>query len=141
MEILELMRRELEPLAFNVKNELLLPQRMNTMERESFSFGSLLRSQLERLSHSFISTWGWKWEWEMLSSLCIVCVFGWVVTVFLYISEICEMQPAFFFPSPIGLFYLFENLWIFLLLTIGGEKGIWWFWRKWDIAWFYSDFF
>lgn len=56
MEILELMRRELEPLAFNVKNELLLPQRMNTMERESFSFGSLLRSQLERLSHSFIST-------------------------------------------------------------------------------------
>ncbi|XP_020265611.1 ACT domain-containing protein ACR2 isoform X2 [Asparagus officinalis] len=56
MEILELMRRELEPLAFNVKNELLLPQRMNTIERESFSFGGLLRSQLERLSHSFIST-------------------------------------------------------------------------------------
>lgn len=56
MGILELMRRELEPLAFQVKNELLLPQRLDTMETEGFSFGSLLRSQLERLSHSFIST-------------------------------------------------------------------------------------
>lgn len=56
MGILELMKRELEPIAFQVKNELPAPQRLNTMERESFSFGSLLRSQLERLSHTFIST-------------------------------------------------------------------------------------
>lgn len=58
MGILEVMRRELEPLAFQVKNELLLPQRLNTVETEGFSFGSLLRSQLERLSRSFISTRG-----------------------------------------------------------------------------------
>jgi len=55
MSILKLMRREFEPLAFQVKNELLQPKRAElSMERESFLFGSLLRSQLERLSHSFM---------------------------------------------------------------------------------------
>lgn len=54
--IVELMKRELQPLAFQVKNELLLPQKYNSMQRDSFSFVSLLRSQLARFSHSFIST-------------------------------------------------------------------------------------
>lgn len=52
MSILELMRRELEPLAFQVKNELLQPQRLNSMERESFSFGGLLREIVSQLYNS-----------------------------------------------------------------------------------------
>ena len=55
MSILELVRGELAPLVFQVKDELLQPERRNSMERES-SVGGLLRSQFERLSHSFIST-------------------------------------------------------------------------------------
>ncbi|XP_010928326.1 ACT domain-containing protein ACR2 [Elaeis guineensis] len=54
MRLVELMERELQPLAFQVKNELLLPPNDTSMERESFSFVGLLRSQLERFSHSFI---------------------------------------------------------------------------------------
>lgn len=53
MEVVEVMMRELEPLAFQVKNELTVPQRqrLHPSEREEgFSFFSLLRSQLERLS-------------------------------------------------------------------------------------------
>lgn len=55
MRLVELMKSELQPLAFQVKNELLLPQNYSSMERDSFSLVSLLRSQLERFSHSFIS--------------------------------------------------------------------------------------
>ena len=54
IRLVELMERELQPLAFQVKNELLLPPNDTSMERESFSFVGLLRSQLERFSHSFI---------------------------------------------------------------------------------------
>lgn len=55
MRLVELMKSELQPLAFQVKNELLLPPKYTSMERDNFSFVSLLRSQLERFSHSFIS--------------------------------------------------------------------------------------
>ncbi|XP_008788826.2 ACT domain-containing protein ACR2 isoform X1 [Phoenix dactylifera] len=55
MRLVELMKRELQPLAFQVKNELLLPRKYTSVERDGFSFVSLLRSQLERFSHSFIS--------------------------------------------------------------------------------------
>ncbi|XP_039141123.1 ACT domain-containing protein ACR2 isoform X2 [Dioscorea cayenensis subsp. rotundata] len=52
MDILESMQKELEPLAFQVKNEVL--RRTTSMEKESFSFGSLLKSQLEWFSHNYI---------------------------------------------------------------------------------------
>ncbi|KAJ6803971.1 ACT domain-containing protein ACR2 isoform X1 [Iris pallida] len=54
MEAVEAMMRELEPLALQVKNELTMPPRRGLhpsgREGEGFSFFSLLRSQLERLS-------------------------------------------------------------------------------------------
>lgn len=56
MGILDLIKRELEPLTFQVKNELLMPQKRvnNSPHTQSFSFGSLVRSQLEKLSLSFV---------------------------------------------------------------------------------------
>lgn len=54
MGSVEMLRRELEPLPFLVKTEL-KPQRLNSEERVGFSFTNLLRSQLEKFSHSFIS--------------------------------------------------------------------------------------
>ncbi|KAM0942724.1 putative [Protein-PII] uridylyltransferase [Dioscorea sansibarensis] len=52
MDVLESMQKELEPLAFQVKNEV--PRRTTSIEKESFSFGSLFKSQLEWFSHNFI---------------------------------------------------------------------------------------
>ncbi|RRT55230.1 hypothetical protein B296_00022430 [Ensete ventricosum] len=54
MGTVESMKKELEPLSVQVENAM-LPHKLNSMERDRFSFVSLLRSQLERFSHSFIS--------------------------------------------------------------------------------------
>jgi len=99
MSILELMRRELEPLAFQVKNELLQPQRLNSMERESFSFGGLLR---EIVSQLYNSTWGVR---DVCFFVHCICVWLEFVTA-LYICCICEMQTSFSF----SVFYQKRNL-------------------------------
>ncbi|CAL9079899.1 ACT domain-containing protein ACR2 isoform X1 [Musa acuminata AAA Group] len=54
MGMVESMKKELEPLSIQVENAM-LPQKFNSMERDRFSFVSLLRTQLERFSHNFIS--------------------------------------------------------------------------------------
>ncbi|XP_077222423.1 ACT-like superfamily protein isoform X2 [Tasmannia lanceolata] len=53
MEIVESMKREMEPLALQVKN--ISPRRLNMPEKSWFSLSDLLRSQIERFSHNFIS--------------------------------------------------------------------------------------
>ncbi|XP_058112073.1 ACT domain-containing protein ACR2 isoform X2 [Magnolia sinica] len=53
MEIVDSMKREMEPLALQVKSESLL-RRSNSPERPRFSFGNMLRSQIERFSQNFI---------------------------------------------------------------------------------------
>nr|CAD1840136.1 unnamed protein product [Ananas comosus var. bracteatus] len=55
--VIESIKRELEPFAFQVKNEQALPHRYSSEGGDGygFSFVSLLRSQLERFSHSFVS--------------------------------------------------------------------------------------
>ncbi|OAY78562.1 ACT domain-containing protein ACR2 [Ananas comosus] len=57
MGIIESIKRELEPFAFQVRNEQALPHKYSSEGGDGygFSFVSLLRSQLERFSHSFVS--------------------------------------------------------------------------------------
>ncbi|PKU61787.1 ACT domain-containing protein ACR2 [Dendrobium catenatum] len=54
MEIVDTLKRELESLPYQVKTEL-KPQKQNSMQRVGFSFTNLLRSQLEKFTHGFIS--------------------------------------------------------------------------------------
>ncbi|KAF6158127.1 hypothetical protein GIB67_014921 [Kingdonia uniflora] len=50
MDIVESMKREMDPIALEVKNNYPRP---NSPETAHFSFGGLLKSQIERISHSF----------------------------------------------------------------------------------------
>ncbi|XP_020595519.1 ACT domain-containing protein ACR2-like isoform X2 [Phalaenopsis equestris] len=54
METVDTLRRELDPLLFQVKTEL-KPQKLYSTEKIGFSFTNLLRSQLEKFTHSFVS--------------------------------------------------------------------------------------
>lgn len=55
MGVMELMQKEMEPLAFQVKNDT-LPQTCTSTEGDDrSSIVSLIRSSLEKFSHSFIS--------------------------------------------------------------------------------------
>ncbi|PNT67076.1 hypothetical protein BRADI_3g20207v3 [Brachypodium distachyon] len=59
MNAVESVRRELEPLPFQVKDELLspgLPEGNPASERNGFCILGMLKSKIERLSHGFIST-------------------------------------------------------------------------------------
>ncbi|KAJ4953976.1 hypothetical protein NE237_030808 [Protea cynaroides] len=53
METVESMRREMEPIDLEVKNESSYTP--NSLERSRFSLADILRSQLARFSHNFIS--------------------------------------------------------------------------------------
>ncbi|KAF8393153.1 hypothetical protein HHK36_021394 [Tetracentron sinense] len=52
MEMVESMKREMEPIALQVRNKT--PQRPNSPERSRFWIGDMLKSQIERFSHNFI---------------------------------------------------------------------------------------
>lgn len=60
MDVVESVRRELDPLPFQVKDDELLPRGQlegePVAERNGFCILSLLRSKIESLSHGFISS-------------------------------------------------------------------------------------
>ncbi len=52
MEFIESMKREMGPIVLQVKIET---RRPSSPERSRFSFGYMLKSQIERFSHNFIT--------------------------------------------------------------------------------------